>query len=479
MEISKISINSSQLSTVEIDRTRLRRNEYFMSLLQEGQRTQLITGEKAYEIQVEMVQLLQDLIGQFTQGETSSVTTDKAEEIMISILFALDTYALYFEDPVEAIAQLNSKSVKEIHREGVELLRDYFEEAKVLYSELKKVKLDVQIEAYNLTIDESLPIFLNNYNIIFEAQNTMASIDYPLALDDMRLQGVFYIKQYIERLLMETQFCHLFSQESLLFILINFGKMCRFNYRIELFNVFELMINNSIFSLLAGGKADEIKISEVQYEHLKQLLSNCNAIQRTQLIHESFDQMQVELHIDPKLTHYINIYRNMLIQRINNAVEIGNFDTLVIREIVEQEKPMLIMLNENERLSDNQMRHLFNQIMDSHSTADKIQLIRGRFVSLYDYLDLFNAGCLFDNEYYALFNTFGDIELAILSKIVFYEELRGDDREFIEIITDGSNVVESEWQTYFNDFMQQLSEVRVSEVGRIIYNIDYEEISFY
>lgn len=55
------------------------------------------------------------------------------------------------------------------------------------------MKLDVPVDAYNLTIDESLPVFMNNYNIIFEAQNTMASIDYPLAIDNMQLQGVFIL----------------------------------------------------------------------------------------------------------------------------------------------------------------------------------------------------------------------------------------------------------------------------------------------
>jgi hypothetical protein len=51
-----------------------------------------------------------------------------------------------------------------------------------------------------------LPIFLKKYNILFEAHNTMASIDYPLAVDDMSLQGVFYIRQYLERLHIESQF---------------------------------------------------------------------------------------------------------------------------------------------------------------------------------------------------------------------------------------------------------------------------------
>lgn len=133
-------------------------------------------------------------------------------------------------------------------------MRHYAEGTKQRYQEVKKMKLNVPVDAYQMTIDDSLPVFMKHYDIIFEAQNTMASIDYPLAIDDMRLQGVFYIKQYLERLQMETRFCHFFSHQDIMYILINFGKINRFNYQIELFNIFELMINNAVFPSCLAGK---------------------------------------------------------------------------------------------------------------------------------------------------------------------------------------------------------------------------------
>ncbi|XBO87302.1 hypothetical protein AAGG52_11445 [Bacillus licheniformis] len=77
-------------------------------------------------------------------------------------------------------------------------------------------------------------------------------------------------------------------------------------------------------------------------------------------------------------------------------------------------------------MSDIELRKLVDCIMERKNTAEKISLIRDHFVSLHDYLDLLNSGCLFDDEYNALFATFGNFELAIFAKIVFYEELRGE-----------------------------------------------------
>ncbi|MCY7951305.1 DUF6179 domain-containing protein [Bacillus inaquosorum] len=466
------------VSNFTIDKSKLKQSQYMLSLLKEGQNVGAITSEKAYQIQVEMMQILQRLIDQHTQGESTSVTTETAEGIMISLLYAMDAYALHFEKPEEVLVHLHSDSVKKIYTKGVELLHYYFEEAKQLYQDVKKMKLDVPVDAYNLTIDESLPIFMNNYNIIFEAQNTMASIDYPLATDNMQLQGVFYIKQYLERLLIETRFCHFFNHQDLMYVLTNFGRICRFNYRIELFNIFELMINNAVFSLLSGSGANQVRISEVQYDRLSRLLSDCHADKRANLINEAFDQLQRDLKTDQTLTSYINLYREEFIQRVNNAAEIDNFKMLIIREIEENEKPMVLMLNENDRMSDIEIRKLVDCIMGSESIAEKISLIRDHFVSLHDYLDLLNSGCLFDDEYNALFATFENFELAIFAKIVFYEELRGGIRNFFDIIADCTEA-KSEWETYYIKFIKQLEDERIATVGHLIEDIDYEEISFY
>lgn len=449
-----------------------------MSLLQEGQRVGLITGQEAYQIQVGIMQVLQQLIRRYTQGESTSVTSETAEGIMVSLMYALDAYALHFKKPEEALTHLKSESVRDLHGQGVELLRQHFEDAKQLYREVKKMKLDVPVDAYQMTIDESLPVFMNHYNIIFEAHNTMASIDYPLAIDDMRLQGVFYIKQYLERLQTETRFCRFFSHSDLMYILTNYGRICRFDYRIELFNIFELMMNNALFSLLSGGSAQQVRISEHQYTQLARKLEACDREQRAVVIDEAMEQLQEALQTDQALTRYMNRCRGELMQRVNNAAENGGLESLIIREREEREKSMVLMLNENERMNDVQMRKLVDRITESDDTENKVRLIRDQVASLHDYLDLLHADCLFGDEYDALFATFGDVELAVFAKIVFYEELRGDLRDFQDIVTDGIET-ENEWEMHYISLMQQLEDERLKTVGRLIYDMDYEEISFY
>lgn len=51
------------VSNFTIDKSKLKQSQYMLSLLKEGQNVGVITSEKAYKIQVEIMQILQRLIG--------------------------------------------------------------------------------------------------------------------------------------------------------------------------------------------------------------------------------------------------------------------------------------------------------------------------------------------------------------------------------------------------------------------------------
>lgn len=168
------NINDSRELTVQgsIRKSRLQRNQYMISLMNEGLRAGLLTSQEMLRIQNAFMQILQELIKKFTQGESTSVTTETAESILTSIMYAADAYLFSFEEPEKAITYLKTIDVREIYERGVEKVSQCFEETKQLYKEINANKLEVSVDAYNLTIDESIPVFLRKYGIIFDAHNT-------------------------------------------------------------------------------------------------------------------------------------------------------------------------------------------------------------------------------------------------------------------------------------------------------------------
>ncbi|WP_099156928.1 DUF6179 domain-containing protein [Virgibacillus ndiopensis] len=461
-----------------IKKTHLSQNQYTISLLHEALRVGMLNDKEVYDIQSQLMLILKGLLGRYTQGESSSLSSDTAEGIFASVLYAVDAYTLQFDDPKEAVTYLKTVKVTSIYEQGVKLVQQCFKETEQLFKKINTNKLDVAVEAYNVTIEESIPVFLRKYGIIFDAHNTMASIDYPLAIDDMGLQGVFYLKQYLTHLMMETAFCRLFNQEDLQQILINYGKICRFDYRIELFNIFRLIFNNAVFSILSGGNANQLRISENQYKQLKSLFTQSNDSQMHSIIYKAIDQLRYDLDInESKMKNYLEQCGIDLIQTIINAVNHNNLHTVVMMEKEWKPKSIETAFKAADRMSDNRFQFLTEKIMGCKNVMGKVEMIRDHFHSLHDYTDMLNTNCLFANEYEALFRTFGDIELAILVKMVFYEEFR-DDADLSSTVLKEKKA-ESEWKDQFIAFITNMDMERKRTIEKYVGDIDYEEINFY
>lgn len=469
----------SHMTPVRIRPKNLKPNQYTISLMEDGLRSGLLNQQEVYSIQNRLMIILQSLIARYTQGESSSVAAETAESLLSSIMYAIDAYMQSIEHPDQAITCLKTGSLQKIYEAGVERVRQCFEDTKQLYREVRRNKLDIPVDAYNMTIDESLPVFFKKYEIVFDAHQTMASIDYPLAIDDMRVQGVFYMKQYLEHLKIETRFCRMFSQADLRELLVNFGRVCRFDYRIELFNIFELVLNNAIFSMLSGAGAHQLQISTASFERLNRLLSETDPSQVSSMIQEAIHRLLQERQIcDPSLADYMNRCKKEVIQRIVHAAKHNSLEAVIITRQEETMKPIAFSVSAEDRISDAELRLMLEEIRQLEDKEDKAKLIKSRLRSLHDFLDILESDCLYEDEYEALFETFGDIELAVLFKIVFYESIRNDRKHLLTIIND-TEVNGSEWQTYFTHYLKSLSRNRLGSIELLIHHIDYQEITFH
>ncbi|GGB54942.1 hypothetical protein F3157_21475 [Virgibacillus dakarensis] len=479
MESEKRYNDHSLVTQGKVNQTRLLQNQYTLSILNEGLRIGLLNNEDIYGTQRQLMSILEKLIRRYTQGESSSVTSETAVSILSSVLYAVDAYLLHFNDPEKAMDVLKNGNIKNGYDQGIDLICHCFEETKQLYKEINNNKLDVAVEAYNLTIDESIPVFLKKYGIIFDAHNTMASIDYPLAIDDMSIQGVYYFRQYLTHLKMENQFCLLFNKDDIQSVLVNYGRICGFDYRIELFNIFELVLNNAVFSILSGGHASQIKISINQYKQLVGLFEKLDDSQIQYIILKAVNRLRHHFNIkDPQMTDYLKRCGMNLVNRVKSVVKHNRLDTVVIVEKELRSKPIVTTFKASDRMSDSRFRLLVEKIMNCEKTVDKVNMIRTNFHSLHDYIDMLNTNCLLDDEYEELFKTFGDVDLAILTKIVFYEELRNGSTD-LSSLYDKEEQHESEWQPHFIEFIKSININRKGAIEKYVNDIDYEEISFY
>ncbi len=252
MIINSIAAENS-IEEIKIKIENLNKNQYTFSILKEGFRIGLIDKKTISSIQNQIMNILKDLITRYTVGESSSVPITTGEKLLASICYCIDAYCESFNDIEECIDVLKTKNIRELYEKGVELVTSYVDETRILYEKIKKDKLPIDLRAYDDTIDEGLSSFFKDYGVVFNAHDTMGSIDYPLTFDDMSIRGINYIKNYLNTLEVETFFCKFFSNNDIVKTLKQYGYIYNTDYRLELINVFEVLINNSIFSVLSGN----------------------------------------------------------------------------------------------------------------------------------------------------------------------------------------------------------------------------------
>lgn len=87
----------------KIDISRLKANQYTISLLNEAYRVKMLDINSITGIQLKIMDLLKELILQYTNGNSTSVTIDTAEDLFCSVLYAIDAYTLNCYSPEEAV----------------------------------------------------------------------------------------------------------------------------------------------------------------------------------------------------------------------------------------------------------------------------------------------------------------------------------------------------------------------------------------
>ena len=212
----------------------------FESVLEELIR---LGNEKELErIQFECLQLLAYQIERFTNGESSSVRTETAQDILQSIFYTLSYSFTRASYPAAELEALTSIPLTELYQTGKEALLRQLSAARALLNAAQRSALHVGMVAYKDTLFQGIPDFFTIYETEFSAHQTPGSIDYPLCVMDHSLTGVQYIYQYLLHLYFENLFCNKFSTHEICCILRTISA----HYHELLLNIYQIVLTNAI-----------------------------------------------------------------------------------------------------------------------------------------------------------------------------------------------------------------------------------------
>ncbi|MCC0782190.1 hypothetical protein IR152_03500 [Clostridioides sp. ES-S-0108-01] len=502
---------SNNLSNININENNLIKNQYSISLLKECLDCKVIDEREVYNIQQEISLILIDLIKKYTNGQSTSVKTEVAEKLLISIWYAIDAYINKLGDIEKRVVELTAKNVKKVYLEGIKILEEDLVRLKDFYELMMSRKLNTNSIAYNDTLIE-LSSFFKNYVIKFEAHDIPVSIDYPLALDDMDVQGIYYVKNYIESIDIENRFCNLFKKKDREKLFYDYGVTYKIDCDVILVNLFELIINNCIFSTILGNEATNLEISEYEYEFLEKQFKNIynniaedevrgyeesNIIELIEvgdnldieadnnLDYNDFEEINREIRINEKITlllmeaieglikrlsiedevliRYIKKYEKIFIESVISSIKSNTFKSMVTVSKSKNEHLENYIIDDESKLDDESFRKIFNKILDSASIIEKIRIIKENINAKKDFIDILESECLFGEEYSILFASLSELELAILGSVVFYEDIRMKEINLLEFILNKKTET-TLWKMEYIEFISNQSEDKIHSI---------------
>ena len=161
-------------------------------------------------IMEELIPIVAKLAGQYTGGDSSSISNSKAQQLMGAVL-----YCIQANEPEQQQALVSNTKIpaQQAYELGYRLIEKKVQQALALYNELLANFADYGSHFLHDTVLNGLPEFFKWYDIRFEPQNSILTLDYPVLQDLSKHTGIHLIYEYIRCLLLEQHFLQQFSED--------------------------------------------------------------------------------------------------------------------------------------------------------------------------------------------------------------------------------------------------------------------------
>lgn len=150
----------------------------------------------------ELVEIVAGLSEEYTSKESTSITYEKAEQLMEAVLFCIKHAE---ESSENMLMKTVSMPAKEVYRIGYQKVVEKTKEALVKYNELMRTFDDYGNRCLYDTIVKGIPEFFKWYDARFFPQNTILCLDYPVREDLTGYSGIDRVDAYLDCIIKEQR----------------------------------------------------------------------------------------------------------------------------------------------------------------------------------------------------------------------------------------------------------------------------------
>ena len=267
-----------------------------------------------YEME-ELVPIVGKLAEKYTSHESTSITYEKAEQLMGAVLYCIHEL---WESSGNAPSLNKKLSAQRAYEMGAAYVREKTGKALDLYNRILPEFCHYENKCLYDTFVKGIPEFFKWYDIQFEPQNTILTLDYPLLKDISEYTGIDKIFEFIKSIGLEQKFLKLFPAGYVINILSKDNR----NWQESMDNICEIVFTHVIGHIMLGKSLTVIELKETDYFYMQEMFEQT-------ALEDIKKHLEVTLEIyiknyyenDRELLNYLSGAISGIVVRLKNAAD--------------------------------------------------------------------------------------------------------------------------------------------------------------
>lgn len=275
-----------------------------------------------YQIE-ELVPIVAELAEKYGGYENTSISYEKAQMLMDAVLYCIHEYETGSGDML-----MDKKvSAKEAYTVGRQLVAEKVKKLTQVYNEMMPAFSDYGSLCLQETIIKGIPAFLQQYDIKFNPQDTLLTLDYPVMTDLSGLTGVDAVFRYVSDVCLEQVFLREFHSAYVGEVLLALHD----EYEMLVANICSIVLRNTVGHILLDKPLSEKGFLEEEYQEFKRIFEGKSKEEIQGMVREAIWCMVRQIPGEnQELLEYLYQDTCNLTGRIQNAVENDCFESIFL-----------------------------------------------------------------------------------------------------------------------------------------------------
>lgn len=362
----------------------------------------------------DIISLLGERVEKFTMRDSTSVTKETAERILGSILYCIKSDSnntIKNSSLDKSLIKEENLDIRTAFYNGLLIKKEKIKKAKILCENIKREFCFIDNCYYKDIIWKGMDAFFKNYDVEFNPQYNVLTLDYPLYIEIENLSGIDLIYEYLKRFYIEERFLKKFEIHVIEEILRGYND----NFTNLVINICKIILRNAIICKILNKNIYELDVKEIDIDRIKKYIENNTQEEMVRLIDEKLKSLLKELSLEEEVFYtYFKLDIKEFVKELYLYKE-QNLLNIVIslrKEYTFKEKEHF---QDGDLIDDNILRKIINEIKECRFLYDKIEIIKRNIKSLRDLKELLNE-CFYENEFKYVFDMLSNEEINVMLK---------------------------------------------------------------